>query len=91
MPEIGYLFFSFLPSTTSEMVHVTQVSKPVPIVSEFARLCNAVHEGSFNAASRKVDFAALNQIQVHPIALFGYNDDVWDTLVAAGTVTIHLP
>ena len=62
-----------------------QVSKPVPIFSEFARLCNEVLDGSFDIVSRKVNFADLSQL-VQPVALFGYNADVWDELGKAGAL-----
>lgn len=61
-----------------------KVSKPVPLVKEFSRLCNDVISGSFESGSRSVDFGALAKIKIRATALFGYNDDVWKALVDVG-------
>ena len=66
------------------MPALAQVSKPVPLVREFSRLCIDVAAGSFDADSRSVDFGLLNEAEVKATALFGYNDDVWKALLDVG-------
>lgn len=63
-----------------------QVSKPVAIVEEFARLCNAVATSSFDKNTRAVDFGRLDDTKLKATAFFGYNDDVWRALLNAGTL-----
>eukprot|EP00892_Ulva_mutabilis_P011345 jgi/Ulvmu1/8583/UM045_0026.1 len=60
------------------------VSKPVPLVREFARFCNDVVAGSFDEDARSVDFGRLDDTPVKATALFGYTEDVWKALVEVG-------
>ena len=55
------------------------------VVSTFQQLCNDFAAGCFEGASRKVDFEALSKIEIQPIGIFGWQDDVWAALSYRGT------
>jgi hypothetical protein len=61
-----------------------QVSKPVPLVAEFERLCNDLLPGSFDLSARMAAFAELNKLRHHFIGIVGEANDVWQELCSQG-------
>lgn len=61
-----------------------QVSKSVPIIQEFIRLCNDIARDSFDADRNSVDFQLLDSSRMCPVGLFGQSDDVWKAMIDLG-------
>lgn len=70
---------------------VLQVSKPVAVVQEFVRVCNAIAEGSFDDSTRSVDFNRLDATQIKATGFFGDRHSVWSALVDVGVLLITPP